>query len=146
SVSASPAPICSGSSTTVTNTGRTGTVVEWQYSVDNFTTTTNSIAGTAGLTCLTSNLTTPTSFRVVVQSGVCPEAITGAGTVSVDPTSVAGTVSASPSGVFKSNSNTVAVSGNVGAIQWQSSPDNSTFTNIPSATSSSYSTPPLLQN
>ncbi|MFN5442758.1 MAG: hypothetical protein ACK48V_00860 [Crocinitomicaceae bacterium] len=53
---------------------------------------------------------------------------------------VGGTTSASPSSVCTNGSTTLSLTGNIGSpIQWQSSSDNTTFTDIIGATSSSYS-------
>jgi hypothetical protein len=55
-------------------------------------------------------------------------------------TNVGGTASASPSSVCTNGSTTLSLTGNIGSpIQWQSSSDNTTFTDIIGATSSSYS-------
>ncbi|GAA4352251.1 hypothetical protein GCM10023185_11700 [Hymenobacter saemangeumensis] len=59
----------------------------------------------------------------------------------------AGTASASPAALCGTgNTTTLTLSGNSGGnVQWQTSPDNLTFTAIGGATSTSYTTPPLSQ-
>ncbi|HXU77487.1 MAG TPA: hypothetical protein VN794_13020, partial [Methylomirabilota bacterium] len=49
--------------------------------------------------------------------------LSGSATVTVNPTSVGGTALASPNPVCYNTPTTVTLSGNVGGIQWQSSPD-----------------------
>ena len=55
--------------------------------------------------------------------------------VTVNPTSVAGTISANQEICPNSQPTDVTLTGNVGTIQWQSSTDNITFTNITGETS-----------
>lgn len=55
--------------------------------------------------------------------------------VTVNPTSVAGTISANQEICSNSQPTDVTLTGNVGTIQWQSSTDNITFTNITGETS-----------
>ncbi|MCU0429883.1 MAG: autotransporter-associated beta strand repeat-containing protein, partial [Cytophagaceae bacterium] len=58
---------------TLTLSGHTGAILRWESSLDNFATAGNIIANTT--TSLSySNITTTTSYRAVLQSGVCPAA------------------------------------------------------------------------
>ena len=59
--------------------------------------------------------------------------------VTVNPTSVAGTVSANQNICSGSLPESLTLTGNIGAIQWQSSTDNSVFTNIVGETSNTLS-------
>jgi hypothetical protein len=63
--------VCSGSSTLITLSGKTGSIVRWELSTDGSTWTTN-ISTANPLN--TGNLTATTYFRAVVQSGVCSPA------------------------------------------------------------------------
>jgi len=132
--------LCSGGSTTITLTGSTGTI-QWQASPNN--TTFTNIPSATGTTYNTPALTQTTYYRAVLTSGVCSSANSSVATVTVNPASVGGTATAGASSFCASGSTTITLSGSTGSIQWQASPDNSTFTNIPSATSSTYATPTL---
>jgi hypothetical protein len=81
-----------------------------------------------------------TEYRAVVTSGSCTSATSGTATVTVSPASVAGTISGGDVSIClgTSNSTTMTLAGYTGTIQWQSSSDNTTFTNITGATSASY--------
>jgi gliding motility-associated-like protein len=128
--------ICSGTNATVlTLSGNTGTI-QWQSSTDNITFT--NIASATTSTYTATNLTATTYYRAVVTSGVCSSATTASVTITVSPTSVAGTIAGATSVCSGTNSTVLTLSGNTGTIQWQSSTDNITFTNIASATSSTY--------
>jgi hypothetical protein len=97
------------------------------------------------------NLTTPITFRLYGWA-----ATSGNGTFSVNSftfngavTSTSGAVAGTITGVnsvCSGSSTTLTLSGNTGNIQWQTSTDNATFTNINSATSATYTTPNLTAN
>ena len=128
--------VCSGTNTTVlTLSGNTGTI-QWQSSTDNITFTNIVSATTSTYTAI--NLTVTTYYRAVVTSGVCSSATTTASSVTVSPTSVAGNIAGATTVCSGTNATVLTLSGNTGAIQWQSSIDNVTFTNIASATASTY--------
>ena len=63
---------CKGSGGTLTVTGNVGSVVKWQYSTDGITYF--DIANTS-TTYTFASISAKTWFRVVVKSGVCPEAV-----------------------------------------------------------------------
>ncbi len=128
--------VCTGTnSTTLTLSGSTGTR-QWQSSTDNVTFT--NISGSTGTTYTATNLTTTTYYKVVLTSGTCPTATTTAATITVNPTSVAGTISGATSVCTGTNSTLLTLTGYTGTIQWQSSINNSTFSNITGATSATY--------
>jgi hypothetical protein len=131
------ATVCSGTNLTLlTLTGNTGSI-QWQSSPDNAAWT--NIGGATASTYTAMNLTATTYYRAVVTSGVCSPANTASITVTVNPTSVAGLVVADQSIVCSgTNSTILTLSGNTGAIQWQSSTDDVAFTNISGETSSTY--------
>ncbi|MEI6436459.1 MAG: right-handed parallel beta-helix repeat-containing protein, partial [Bacteroidota bacterium] len=65
-------PVCqSCNSTTLTLSGQTGFVQNWQYSEDN--SFWNAISGSTGTTYTAINLNVDTWFRVSVKSGTCPD-------------------------------------------------------------------------
>lgn len=82
------------------------------------------------------NITETTTYKVEINNGSCTS--TSEVTVTVDPTSVAGTITGAASVCTGTNSTTLTLSGNTGSIQWQSSTDNSTFTDIVGETGSTY--------
>ncbi|MEI6565417.1 MAG: YDG domain-containing protein, partial [Verrucomicrobiota bacterium] len=110
--------ICTGeTSDLLTLSGNNGTVSRWQYS-------TNGIFWidiTNGESTYTSGaLNATTSFRAVVQSGVCPEAFSVSTTVTVTPPSVGGTVSGGTIVCTGSPSAELSLSGHTGTVvKWQ---------------------------
>ncbi|MBT7044741.1 MAG: HYR domain-containing protein, partial [Gammaproteobacteria bacterium] len=127
--------ICSGSTPAdITLTGGTG-AIQWQSSPDNTTFTNIAGATTATLTSAQTGALTATSyFRAVVTSGACPAENSNTVTITVDPASVGGTAAGDQTICSGSSPADITLTGGTGAIQWQSSPDNSTFTNIAGAT------------
>jgi hypothetical protein len=115
------ATVCSGSNGgTLTLSGQTGAVVKWQYSINGGTTWID-IANTTTSQGY-SNLTQTTMFRAVVQSGVCSPANSSPATITVDPVSVGGSVAAGATVCSGSNSGTLTLSGQTGAVvKWQRS-------------------------
>ena len=76
--------VCSGTNTTtLTLSGHTGSIVKWQYSTNNWVSSTD-VANTT-TTLIATNLTTTTKYRAVIQSGVCPSANSGDATIIVVP-------------------------------------------------------------
>jgi hypothetical protein len=59
-------------------------------------------------------------------------------TVTVNPTSIAGSITGSTTVCPATNGTLLTLSGNTGTIQWQTAPDNSSFSNIDLATGSTY--------
>lgn len=83
------------------------------------------------------------SSTVGSNTGKISVASNGAGTQYVSLTGtianvVGGTISGSTTVASATNSTTLTLSGNTGTIQWQSSTDNTTYTDITGATSSTY--------
>ncbi|WDF80747.1 DUF6443 domain-containing protein [Mucilaginibacter sp. KACC 22773] len=122
-------------------TGGNGTYAyQWQSSPDN--TTFTNISGATGVSYTSGSLTTTTYYRRTVTSNGQP-LNSNSVTVTVYPQLVAGTISPATQAI---NYNTpasltggAATGGNgTYAYQWQSSPDNTTFTNISGATGTGY--------
>jgi hypothetical protein len=116
--------VCSGTnSTTLTLSGHVGVVQKWQSSTDNGSNWVD-IAHTSTI-YTAANLTTTTSYRAIVKSGTCEEAISVIATVNVDPVSAGGSIAGAATVCSGTNSTTLTLSGHVGAVQkWQSSTDN----------------------
>ncbi|MBK8363855.1 MAG: hypothetical protein IPL24_09260 [Bacteroidetes bacterium] len=75
---------CSGNASGTLNlTGNLGEVIQWEWSLDNFATAGNVISNTT-ITYNYTNLSATTYFRVLVKSGVCPEAYSSVATVVVN--------------------------------------------------------------
>ncbi|MFN3343716.1 MAG: PKD domain-containing protein, partial [Flavobacteriales bacterium] len=108
-------PACSGSNSgTLTNSGRTGSIIRWEFTTNggmSWTPIANVTATQAYL-----NLTTTTGYRAVVQSGACPSANSTTRTITVNPQTVGGTVSSDATVCSGFNSGTLTLSGHVGAV------------------------------
>ncbi len=64
--------------------------------------------------------------------------------ITTTPASVGGTATASTSQICNSGTSVLTLTGNTGSIQWQSSPDNTVWTNVATGgTSATYTTPTL---
>ncbi len=116
--------VCSGTnSTTLSLSGYTGSIVKWQFSTNNWATSTD-VANTTS-TLIASNLTATTKYHAVIKSGACSQTNSSDVTVTVDPVSVGGTVNGSTTVNLIVNSTTLTLSGHTGnVIKWQSSTDN----------------------
>ncbi len=76
------ASVCTGTnSTTLTLSGHTGTVVKWQSSTNNFSTSTDIVNTTNTFTA--TNLGANTQYRAVVQSGACASTNSSIATITV---------------------------------------------------------------
>lgn len=124
----SSATVCSGSNSgTLTLSGETGSIIQWEYSTDGGVTW-NIIANTTNTENYL-NLTQTTAYRVLVQNGGCPTAYSSIATITVNPVSVGGTVSGSDTVCSGSNSGSLTVSGYTGTIiGWESSNDSIIWT------------------
>jgi hypothetical protein len=71
-------------STTLTLSGQTGSIAQWQSSIDGFSTDITNIANTTTQLTAT-DLTQTTYYRAQVQSGACPAAFSTIGTITVTP-------------------------------------------------------------
>ena len=131
--------VCTGTNSTIlTLSGHTGSVTKWQYStVSDFSSGVVDVSNiTATLTA--TDLTTTRYYRAVITSGVCSSTNSASATITVSPTSVSGSVSGEATVCSGTNSTTLTLTGNTGAIQWQSSTNDITFNNIGGATNSTY--------
>ncbi|WP_295650024.1 PKD domain-containing protein [uncultured Mucilaginibacter sp.] len=144
--------ICSGSApATLTATavisGGSGTYTyQWQVSVDNGTTW-NNIVGATSATYSPGTLTANTLYRRLVNSLTCSNT-SNTVTISVQGTltnyDIAALQTICKGGTPALIAGQVPVGGNgTFTFQWQSSPDNATWTNIGSATANDYQPPAL---
>lgn len=136
-ISAGTDPICNGNSTTLTLSGYTaGSTFQWQSSANN--TTWSNIGGATSAT-YNASPSGDTYYRVIVTNGCSVNSSSFLLDVS---NSTAGTASASSTSICSGSSLTMTLSGYNGSIQWQSSSNGSTWTNIGGATSSTYTPSP----
>jgi PKD repeat protein len=123
--------VLTGNSFVFTNTSTGGSTYLWRFG--------------NGATAITQHAsysyTTAGSYvvRLVVTSAAgCQDSTSTTVTVTAPQPPVAGQISGSASVCGAVNSNTLSVSGSSGILQWQQSANNISFSNINSATSSSY--------
>ncbi|MFN8416162.1 MAG: T9SS type A sorting domain-containing protein [Cytophagaceae bacterium] len=140
--------ICSGSAPaaftqlTAASGGTGSFTYQWQSSTDNSTFT--NISGATNTTYTSTALTASTYFRRLVSSGGCTNIASTSFLVTVTPALTGGTIGTAQticSGTAPAAfTQTVAPTGGSGGntFQWQSSPNGSTWTDIASATSSTY--------
>ncbi|MCX6307183.1 MAG: T9SS type A sorting domain-containing protein [Bacteroidetes bacterium] len=132
--------VCYGTnSTLLTLYGQTGTVVKWQYTSDGGYHWID-IASATNTTYTATNLTTTTSFRVVVQSGVCGATPGGYANVTVRTQFVAPVASGAQTICWNTTAGSLsatAAAGGTGpfSYQWQYSYDQSTWEDIEGETS-----------
>ncbi|MCX6296862.1 MAG: hypothetical protein NTX97_12530 [Bacteroidetes bacterium] len=128
--------VCIGSNAgSLTLSGHTGSVLNWEYSIDGGTTwiSLSNITTTQSY----SNLSVPTKYRAHVQNGVCASATSTAASMTIDPTTVGGTVSGTATVCSGVNGGTMTSGGGrVGSIlKWQFSIDaGATWTDIANVT------------
>jgi len=119
----SNATICQGlNSGTVTLGGYTGTISDWESSVDNGATWTP--LGNTSSTNVYTNVQQTTWYHAIVSSGVCPNDTSSIVTIQVDSLSVGGALSSSDSVCYGNNGDTITISGHYGTVQaWYVSTD-----------------------
>ncbi|SET39197.1 T9SS type B sorting domain-containing protein [Hymenobacter actinosclerus] len=139
-----PAPLTSETPAT----GGAGTVAyQWESSADNATWTT--VAGATGPTYAPAALAATTYFRRQASSGACASVPSNVVTITVAPALLAGAIAADQSVCAGSPvaplTNSAAPMGGTGQFvyQWESSPNNTTWTPIAGATTAEYAPGPL---
>lgn len=124
--------ICSGTPpNALTLSGHTGSI-QWQVSTDSISF--NNISGATSSIYSPGNLTQKRYYRAIVSSAGGCTATSNIITINVNPLSVAGTATENQTICKGATPSPIHLSGYTGTIQWQSSTDNSTFSNIPIAT------------
>jgi len=119
--------VCSGTNSTVlTLSGFTGTVVRWEYSLDNFLTTPVNVASTS-TTLTVSNLTQTRYYRAIVNSSSgCTNLATSSTAIYIS-TTVAGNIVATNNTICPGSQASFSLFGNFGSVvSWQVS-TSSTF-------------------
>ena len=128
--------ICSGDAPNITLTSSViGTVFNWTVSQTGVTGASSGTGNTISEMLNATGTTQGTASYTIIPSanGCNGNSITV--TITVDPTSEPGTASADQTICNGDTPADISLSGYTGNIQWQSSPDNSTWTNIGGATS-----------
>ncbi len=129
------AAVCKGSNSgTLTLSGQTGSILNWEYSTDGGSTWV-SISNTTTSQSY-SNLTVPTQYRAKVQNGSCAIATSSVASMTTDPASVGGKVTANATVCSGINSGTLTASAFTGNIvNWQFSINGgTTWTDIANTT------------
>jgi hypothetical protein len=130
---------CSGSNSgTLTLTGSTGTSYQWQVSTDGYGFVWNDVASTT-TSYSYSGISSTTKYRVKVTNGSCGFVYSDEGTVMVNQGFAAGFVSGSSTVCAGNNNVLLTLNDYLGTVQWQSSSDNTNYSNINGATNSVYS-------
>jgi gliding motility-associated-like protein len=129
--------------------GNGGYAYQWQSSTNNATFT--NIAGAVSKDYNPSTITATTYYRRTVTSGVCTlPAISNTVTIKVEPALANNSITAPAVNTFCVSADPAAIAGttptggnSVYVYKWQSSADNTVFTDIPGATAKNYD-PPLV--
>ena len=130
--------ICNGGTADITLSGNTGNI-QWQSSAPGSGTWFD-IAGATSSTYTTDVLTNTTIYRAVVTSGICTAANSGSVTITVSEASIGGTASALPTAVCSGSTSVLSLTGQTGTIQWQSSADDATWSNVSGGTGATTAT------
>jgi len=114
--------VCSGSNSgTITLSGQTGTITNWQSSIDGITWT--NIANTTTSQSYL-NVVATTYYQANVTSGACPATLSSIDTITIDVPTLGGTVSASANVCYGNNGDTLFLTGQTGSvIRWEYSTD-----------------------
>jgi len=132
------ATYCGGSNSgTLTLSGAIGTSYQWEVSNDGLGVIWNNASSTSTVLNY-SGITTTTKYRVKVTSGSCGFIYSAVGTITVNESFAVGTISGGTTLYSLTNSSTLTLSDYVGSVQWQSSLDGNTYTNILNATGATY--------
>ena len=135
----------SGNTINVAATGSSLTY-QWYSNTSNSNTGGTSLGTTSGAQTATLTVSTATAGSVYyycVVSGSCGTVTSSVSAVTINPVTVAGTASAISTNICSGTTASLSLSGNTGTIQWQSSANNSTWTNITGETAVSLTTPAL---
>jgi len=113
------ATVCSGSNSgSMTLSGHTGNIVQWEYSTDGGSTWLP-ISNTSTIQNY-NNVNVTTAFRALVQSGICPAAASSQTILTVTPPSVGGAVSGNATVCNGANSGALNLGGETGSVQnWE---------------------------
>ncbi len=113
---------CTGNTVKMTLSGYTGAILNWESSTDNAVTWNTIALSSDSISKIYPNITQNILFRASVKNGVCPAKVSDSVKVTVSPPSVGGTVASNANVCEGSNTNTIQLSGQTGAIiRWESS-------------------------
>ena len=134
--------VCSGTnSTELTLSDQVGTVQEWRYSTDNWSTYSTAAGGSTTYTA--TNLTATTKYRAIVKSGVCSSVNSSDAEVTVNTPSEGGVVTGGTVIIEGATSGLLTLAEHVGTIvRWQYSTNGTDWFNI-SNTATTYTSDPL---
>lgn len=145
-VSASPAVICAGSTTSISLTGAVGNIA-WQRSINwDGTNGDWTVNGNTNTSFTSIALDQDTWYKAAVTSGVCSAVETTPFKVAVDQPSVAGTAAADLAVACYNTTAEMELTAYTGAIQWRKSFDGTAFSNIDGYTNATFTTIPLTAN
>ena len=130
----SDASVCAGADVTLNSTAYTGSSMQWEVSTVSTTEGFEAVSSGANQLTFVMNTAAYASFskfyvRSVVTNGNCTQSRSTVKTVLVKPLSVAGTVTGGAL-ICSGSTGTVKVTGYTGAVQWQSSADGTSFTDV----------------
>jgi len=116
----SSATVCQGANSGTLNLmgWSNGTITDWQYSTNGGSTWTGT--GQTSPSYSYSNLTQQTLYQVTIDGGYCPDATSGAATISVQPVPAPGTISGGDSLCISGASGILNLSGaSASPLQWE---------------------------
>ena len=137
--------VCSGTnSTTLTLSGYTGNIIKWQRStIVDFSANVTDI-NNLNATYIATNISTPSYFRAVVQSGTASVEYSSPAFIDVTSQSIGGTLSSSTAICRGETSGLLTLTGfNGNIIRWEQSNNNGATWSTISNTSNSYTSGPL---
>ncbi|MCC7303570.1 MAG: gliding motility-associated C-terminal domain-containing protein [Bacteroidia bacterium] len=132
------AVVCNGANSgSLTLSGETGTIIDWQYSTDGGFTWNPTGNNTNTYNYL--NLVVNTLFRVEVQNPPCPVTYSDTASITVNGPSVGGTVTADATVCSSGNSGTLNLIGSTGSVvKWEYSDDGGFSWNVIANTTTSH--------
>lgn len=129
---------CLGNTVKTTVSNYTGSILNWQFSINNGASWNTAASSNDSISKYYSNITLTTLYRATIKNGVCPAKVSDSVKVIVAPLSVGGTAASSATVCQGTNSATINLTGQTGSIiRWESSPSGSSpWTTINNSTSS----------
>ncbi|MES2134131.1 MAG: PKD domain-containing protein [Bacteroidota bacterium] len=117
---------CTGNNVKMNVSGYSGSILNWQYSLNNGVVWNTMPTSNDSISKYYSNITANTLFKATIKSGVCPLTSSDSVKVTVAPLSDGGIAAANATVCSGTNSNTITVSGYTGNVtRWESSPTGS---------------------
>lgn len=129
--------VCTGTNSgTLTLSGHSGSILNWEFSTDGGFSWTNIVNTTTSQTF--TNLTSTTQYRAAVQNGSCPAVFSVPATVYVSPAAVGGSVTSNATVCAPVNTGNLTLAGHTGTVgRWEYSTDGGiTWINITNTTTS----------